>query len=164
MELTLRGGSGRKVSPTLQRRLLRAARRALEAMRVERCEVGITLVRDAEMRALNRRWAGEDHATDVLSFSQREGLAPAGPAGGAVPLGDVVISVDTAARQALAADHSLLDELVHLTVHGLAHLCGLDHRTPAEERRMFGWEARVRRAVIAAGPVRRVRRPAGARA
>jgi probable rRNA maturation factor len=116
-----------------------------------RGEVALSLSDDAELRKLNLEYAGEDHATDVLSFSQTEGAGPRSPM-----LGDIIISVPYARRQAKGA---LVDELVHLAVHGLAHLLGFDHRTPAEERVMFGYEARLREAARARGQVKRVRNP-----
>jgi probable rRNA maturation factor len=73
------------------------------------------------VRELNRRYRGLDRTTDVLSFSQREGPAVPGEA----PLGDVVISVEQAARQASGGE--LEAEVVRLLVHGLCHLRGLDH-------------------------------------
>ena len=114
---------------SLRQRLGRAMRAAGVADRA----LTVSLTDDAELRALNRRYAGEDHATDVLSFEQERPL-----------LGDIVISVETAARQARAAKHSLLAELFHLSVHGLAHLLGYDHATKREERVMFAYEARLR--------------------
>ena len=120
-------------------------------------ELTISLTDDAEIQALNRDYAGEDHATDVLSFSMREGE------GGELHpqlLGDVVISVETAARQAAAGGRSLDEELFHLAVHGLAHLLGYDHATKAEERVMFGFEAELRAQALGAGRVVTVPRPA----
>jgi probable rRNA maturation factor len=138
----------------LRQRLARAMRAAGVAER----PLTLSLTDDAELRALNRRYAGEDHATDVLSFAQS---APSGPRpdipairGRRTPLlGDIVISVETAARQARSASHSLLDELFHLSVHGLAHLLGYDHVTKREERVMFAWEAELR--ARATAPARR---------
>ena len=109
-------------------------------------ELTLSLVGDEEIRALNQEWRGEDHATDVLSFSMREGE------GGELHnevLGDIVISVETARRQAEAAARPLADELFHLAVHGFAHLCGYDHATPAEEKVMFAWEKELRDAALA---------------
>jgi probable rRNA maturation factor len=91
------------------------------------------LVSDSVMRRLNRDWRGRDRPTDVLSFAQREG------AGGAPDglLGDVVISVDTARRQAAERAETLASELDRLLIHGVLHLLGYDHeRSPAEARRM----------------------------
>ena len=86
------------------------------------------------MRSLNHAWRGIDRTTDVLSFSLREG-----PFSAIQPdlLGDIVISVPIADRQARAAGHSLTRELERLLVHGLAHLLGYDHeRGPREAKRM----------------------------
>lgn len=122
-----------RVSPSTVRTLRARLGRAMRAAGVGDRALSLSLTDDAELRALNRRYADEDHATDVLSFEQQAPL-----------LGDIVISVETAARQARAAGHSLLAELFHLSVHGLGHLCGYDHATEAEERVMFAWEARLR--------------------
>ncbi len=99
-------------------------------------ELSIALVGDAEMHALNRDYRGKDRPTDVLAFALREGEdASIHPD----VLGDVVISVDTAARQATARDAALADEVRVLLAHGILHLLGYDHeRSPAEARRMFG--------------------------
>jgi rRNA maturation RNase YbeY len=96
-------------------------------------ELSILLVNDREMRGLNRRYRGIDRTTDVLAFAQQEG------AGGSPDglLGDVVISVDTARRQARDAGSSLGVEVDRLLIHGLLHLLGYDHeRSSAEARRM----------------------------
>ncbi|MEK7854173.1 MAG: rRNA maturation RNase YbeY, partial [candidate division NC10 bacterium] len=82
-------------------------------------EVGCLLVTDHRIRALNRRYRGEDHPTDVLAFPQGEGGGPPGHPG---LLGDVVISVETAARQAARAGHSLEREVALLLIHGILHL------------------------------------------
>jgi rRNA maturation RNase YbeY len=120
-------------APVFAGRLRRSARRLLRGLGLDGAELSVVLVSDAEMRRLNRRWRGKDRATDVLSFAQREG------AGGAPDglLGDVVISVDTARRQAGARGATLAREGDRLLVHGLLHLLGYDHeRSPAEARRM----------------------------
>lgn len=115
-------------------RALRAlARRALAAERVATpAELSIVLTDDATVRALNRDYRGADRATDVLSFAQEEGAAFAHPAGEARHLGDVVISIDTARRQARRRGAELRDEVAHLLVHGILHLLGHDHEMPAE--------------------------------
>lgn len=86
------------------------------------------------MRTLNRRYRGKDKTTDVLSFSLREGafshIQPH-------ILGDIVIAVPTAARQATEAGHTLGREIDILLVHGLLHLLGYNHElSDDEERRM----------------------------
>ncbi|HEY5998649.1 MAG TPA: rRNA maturation RNase YbeY [bacterium] len=113
----------------------------------ERCtpgaQVAVILVGDAAIRALNRRWRGKDAATDVLSFPQREG------AGGLHPevLGDVVVSVPTALRQAREAQCCFAAEIDRLVTHGLLHLLGYEHEgDAAAARRMRRRETALRRA------------------
>ena len=128
--------------PVLARRLHRSAGRLLDALDLSRAELSLALVSDRVMHDLNRRWRGMDRATDVLAFAQREG------AGGAPDglLGDVVISVDTARRQAAAHGHSVAREGERLLVHGLLHLLGYDHeRSASEARRMQRKERALRR-------------------
>jgi rRNA maturation RNase YbeY len=125
--------SRRAGASALVRRLGRSARRLLGGLHLGGAELSVTLVSDREMRALNRRWRGRDRPTDVLAFAQRDGAGGA-PAG---LLGDVVISVDTARRQAAEAGEPLHREGERLLVHGLLHLLGYDHeRSAAEARRM----------------------------
>jgi probable rRNA maturation factor len=134
-----------QIPPTLRQRLRRQLGRALAASGHGTAQVCLTLSDDDELHALNLQYAGEDHATDVLSFSQLEAALPVGPQP-MVPilLGDIVISVPIAARQAAERRHSLHDELLHLAVHGLCHLLGYDHATPRQEQVMFGYEAVLR--------------------
>jgi probable rRNA maturation factor len=109
---------------------LRAARGVWRAARLGKVDVGLTFVIDVEMRALNRRWRGKDRSTDVLSFPAWEGEAMPGDES---VLGDLVISVETAARQAHAHGHPLATEVGVLVAHGLLHLLGLDHERSAAE-------------------------------
>jgi probable rRNA maturation factor len=109
-------------------------------------EVGCLLVTDARIRALNRHYRGEDHPTDVLAFPQGQGSGPAGYPG---LLGDVVISVETAARQAARAGHSLTREAALLLIHGILHLLGHDHATAAARRRMWALQRRLLRETAA---------------
>ena len=96
-------------------------------------ELSIALVSDREIRRLNRRWRGEDRATDVLSFPLEEpGL-----------LGDVVISIDAARRQAREGGWPLAAELRRLLAHGILHCRGYDHGRPAEARKMAAAERRL---------------------
>ncbi|MGE0868224.1 MAG: rRNA maturation RNase YbeY [Kofleriaceae bacterium] len=111
-------------------RMVRAAARSEGRATLE---VSLRLTTDATIHELNRDYRGKNKPTDVLAFAQRE--AAAADAG---LLGDIVISVDTARRQ---AKRGLLAELLHLASHGLCHLLGYDHRTDAEERVM---DARAR--------------------
>ena len=103
------------------------------AVRLPDAELSLVLVSDRQMQALNRRWRARDRPTDVLSFSQHEG--PGGAPVGV--LGDVVISVDTARRQAAERGSTVGREADRLLIHGLLHLLGYDHeRSDAEARRM----------------------------
>ncbi|HLV79017.1 MAG TPA: rRNA maturation RNase YbeY [Chthonomonadaceae bacterium] len=120
--------------------LRRAARRLLADEGMADAEVSVVLSDDATVHALNRRYRGKDRPTDVLSFSQREPAAE-GPPLPEVPglppvLGDVILSVDTAARQAAAHGVTLEEELALLTVHGILHLLGYEDETEAGAQRM----------------------------
>lgn len=109
-----------------------AGRAALAAARAPQTEVTLVLTGDQELQRLNRRFASVDQATDVLSFDAGE--ASSGKR--ARYLGDVVISVPRARRQARSSGHPLTTELALLTVHGVLHLLGFDHARPADRRRM----------------------------
>ncbi|PKA63402.1 hypothetical protein AXF42_Ash005297 [Apostasia shenzhenica] len=89
----------------------------------ETVEISLLICNDDFIQKLNKDWRGEDHATDVLSMSQHipELDLPV------LMLGDIVVSVETAAQQAEERGHTLLDEIRILMVHGLLHLLGFDH-------------------------------------
>lgn len=110
-----------------------AAERMLQALRMPDANLSVLLCDDRLIHALNRQHRDKDRPTDVLAFAMSEG-APV--IGDATLLGDVVISLPTAARQARAAKRSLHDEVLMLLAHGLLHLLGDDHQTDAQERRM----------------------------
>jgi probable rRNA maturation factor len=97
------------------------------------------------MRSLNRQYRGKDRTTDVLSFPLREGrFSRVQPH----VLGDIVLSLPAAARQAKAAGEPYHIEIERLLVHGYLHLLGYDHeRSRAEARRMDGREQRLREAL-----------------
>ncbi len=105
-------------------------------------EVCVVLTDDARVRELNLRWRGVDAPTDVLSFAMDEG-DPVAAGGPQMPLGDVVISLDTAAAQARARDVDLEQEATFLLVHGLCHLLGHDHAVPEEAAQMRAEEDRL---------------------
>lgn len=91
-------------------------------------EVDVTLVDDAEIRQINREHRNIDASTDVLSFPLGEnGEYDENPATGALMLGDIVISLDTALRQADLYGHGVKREIAFLTVHSMLHLLGYDH-------------------------------------
>lgn len=105
----------------------------LETLQLKKSELSILLTDDAQIKHLNRDYRHKDRATDVLAFAMREG-EHAELAG--EMLGDVVISLETAARQARAQGHSLREEVVFLLGHGVLHLLGWDHDTKAKDRAM----------------------------
>lgn len=102
-------------------------------------EVAIVLVDEGAMEALHVQWMDEPGPTDVLSFPMDE-LRPGSEDRPTPPglLGDIVLCPQVAEAQAQAARHTLMDELILLTTHGLLHLLGFDHAEPDEEREMFG--------------------------
>jgi probable rRNA maturation factor len=116
------------------RTVARRAKRILALLGEGEAELSVLLVTDAFIHGLNREWRGVDRPTDVLSFPQREPGTERKPRADA--LGDVVISVETAARQAAEHSCTLLDEVSRLLVHGVLHLVGFDHGTDAEEAEM----------------------------
>jgi probable rRNA maturation factor len=129
------------------RALAADAARLARAAGLGRAELSLMLVGDSAMRALNRRWRGIDRATDVLAFSQLEerGAPPVNSHAAARldgrALGDVVISVDTAVRQARELGVAPAARLRTLLIHGFLHLIGYDHeRSAADARRMFARE------------------------
>lgn len=162
LSLQVRREVSKLVPSPVRAELKRQLQRAMRAAAVEYAMVSLTLSTDEELHELNRTYADEDHATDVLSFAQQE-LVPGQPrpSNPALPpelLGDIIISVPIATRQAHERSHDLQAELVHLAVHGLCHLLGYDHATPAQEQVMFGYEALLR--FQAAGQGRLQRQPA----
>ena len=123
------------------------------ALGARACEVELSFVADAEMTRLNFDHMGERNPTDVLSFplhdwvveggrstlSDEDGVSPPG----ALLLGDVVIDVDQAVRQAAAGRWSVVEEIVLLAIHGTLHLLGHDHAELDEESAMRGIEHQV---------------------
>jgi probable rRNA maturation factor len=126
-------------------------RKLADAMLVElelgHAELSVLLTNDAEIHALNLAHREKDKPTDVLSFPLDEGGGADGAVSGTRVLGDVVISLDTAARQARSRKRELLPEVRFLLAHGLLHLLGYDHGNPTEKREM---DAMARRLVRAA--------------
>ena len=120
--------------------LRRRARRILSAIGHGRSELSLSLVDDAAIADLNRSWRGADRPTDVLSFSLLEGE---GEAHRGQLLGDVVIGVEVAARQARARHRALDEELARLLIHGVLHLVGHDHERDDEARAMRVEERRL---------------------
>jgi len=133
--------------PRFDSRLLRSrASRMLKEVGQSISELSIAIVLDEEIAALNAEHRGKRSATDVLSFSLLEG--DHSDRRGKL-LGDVVIGIETAARQARAAHRSLDEELARLLIHGILHLLGWDHEESAEAKLMRAEERRLWRAIRA---------------
>jgi probable rRNA maturation factor len=137
---------GRRVSVSALDRFLRATARELATDPA--AAMTICLVSDRRMRELNRRFREIDRPTDVLAFPGDSGL----DAEGRRYLGDVVIAVPTAERQARERGHAPARELKLLALHGFLHLLGHDHEK--DGGRMNRLEARLRRRLLP-GPSRR---------
>ncbi len=120
------------------------AQRILMAVGEPKSELSVELIGDARIRRLNREYRKQDRATDVLAFPIREAIIPQGKCLATNMLGDVVISVPTAVRQAQEVGRSIDVELAILLIHGVLHLCGYDHeRSPREAVRMSRRERKV---------------------
>jgi probable rRNA maturation factor len=132
------------------RRIERSVRALLEAIGRPNATLSLSFVGDAAMRRLNRERRGKDRTTDVLSFPLYEPFrvpARARPGDPELMLGDIIISVDVAARQAAAYGAPLGAELERLLVHGLLHLLGHDHEAPRERAKMVREERRLAAAI-----------------
>lgn len=145
-----------------RQRVLRLAQAVLDLIGESSADLGVSFVGDRRMRSLNYRFRGKDRTTDVLAFALREARTPVSPVSGQL-LGDIVISIPTALRQAKEGRRSLEEEIVALLIHGALHLCGYDHeRGHAEFRRMRRKERMVRlglgRIACFAGPRAGVRK------
>ena len=123
----------RRVSPTRLRRVMGGAARALRV----KGELSLVLAGDRLLHRLNRTYRGKDRPTDVLSF-------PGG--GGEAGLGDVVISVETAERNARGLGRTLGQELDVLALHGFLHVLGYDHET--DDGTMDRLERRLRKRLL----------------
>ena len=113
-----------------QSRLTRLAQATLSLVGERTADLDVMLIGDRSMRRLNRRYRKKDRTTDVLAFSMREGSGPP-----SALIGEVVISVPTAAKQANQLGRSLDEELIALLVHGILHLCGYDHERSERDAR-----------------------------
>ena len=110
-------------------------------------ELSVLLINDRAMRVLNEQYRGKDRPTDVLSFPQ-----PSLPGNVERLIGDVVISLQTATRQAKERKSTIHAEVVRLLLHGILHLLGYDHELGAKEARRMGAKERViRRRLLDAG-------------
>lgn len=112
--------------------------RSGETVEAGSVEISVVLVGDEEIHGLNRRWRGKDKPTDVLSWPIASREEPLGNV-----LGDIVVSVDTACRQAAARGWSPEEELALLFVHGALHLLGHEDDTEVGAESMRRIERRI---------------------
>lgn len=115
-------------------RVTRVANATLAAVYQPRRSLTVVFVSDRKIRDLNRKFRRKAHSTDVLAFALEDpGSARSLPAGEQTGsdkyLGDIVVSAETALRQAKEAGHSFYREVDELVLHGVLHLCGYDHET-----------------------------------
>ncbi|GAC1354893.1 MAG: rRNA maturation RNase YbeY [Vulcanimicrobiaceae bacterium] len=131
------------------RAVKRAAKILLEQVGEKQSTLSISFVDDAQIRILNRLHRGKDKATDVLSFPlAADDQGTTGQTQGVERLlGDVVISVETARRQAADYDATLESEIERLLIHGVLHVMGHDHEVEDERRRMQVEERRLAAAI-----------------
>ena len=116
------------------------AERILQHLGLKGRELSVLLVDDSEIRELNRKYLGRDRPTNVLAFPM-EGPQP-------FPLGDVVISTETAEREACERGVSLEEEMALLLAHGVLHLIGYDHEGDKEEALMRVKEEEILRVIL----------------
>ncbi len=105
------------------------------------CQVSLAFIGEAEMKKLNHDWRGKNKVTDVLSFEEDNFISPEKEKS----LGEVIVCVPQARRQARLLKHPLAEEIDRLLIHGLAHLLGYDHEgvSAVEAKKMFAFEEQV---------------------
>ncbi len=122
------------------------AQNTLQHCQRSNAEVTLVITTDEAIQSLNRQYRGVDAPTDVLSFAEADSADGFELPGQPSPyLGDVIIAAPTAARQAQTMGHTLFEEIQLLSVHGILHLLGYDHLTPAEEETMWRKQAEILR-------------------
>lgn len=105
-------------------RVRRSLKRLMKELDVSNCEVSLLLVDDDQIQEINKNYLQRDRPTNVISFAMTDGAF-----GDLHPeiLGDIILSVETAARDAIACDIDFMDEVEFLLIHGLLHLLGYNH-------------------------------------
>lgn len=124
-----RRGAGTKY-PTGELKVI--AGEILKVIGRDQAELSVSLVGDREMRPLNARYRKKNRTTDVLAFPAEDAAGPGAPL-----LGDVIISVEQARRQARERKEPLKNEMVTLLIHGILHLVGYDHERSARQARIM---------------------------
>ena len=155
MTVAVRKQRGTRLPGVTSVQVRRRAESMLDWLQQPDAELSVLLTDDLQIQELNRTYRQKDRPTDVLAFAMAEGEGM--PHVSAMTLlGDVVISLPTASRQATAQGHTGLEEVTHLLAHGLLHLLGYDHESDEEEREMT---ALTRQLVVAAAEASEPRGP-----
>ena len=141
VSICCKGVKGRVDPRTIKRRAIHI----LKAAGHPSAELSLLLCDDMFIQKLNLDYRGLDAPTDVLSFSMKDGPAKGNDS---ELLGDVVVSVETAAKQATAAGKKLTDEITSLVVHGILHLLGYSHGNKKNEKAMFEEAMRIEKIVL----------------
>lgn len=145
----------RRLLPGAPALLRRAATAALRAAGPDRpAELALVLSDDARQRVLNDRWRGKNKPTNVLAFPGADPAAPLLPRDAPLPLGDVVLAVETVVREAAGQSKPVGDHAAHLVIHGVLHLLGYDHRTARAAARMEALEVALLAELGIADPYR----------
>ena len=139
------------ITPEMEQMLTQVLNKAAEVYGLEpQTEVSVVLADDEYIHQLNRQYRGKDMPTDVLSFAMNDHCAgdpepdiAEAPDDIEILLGDIIISLETTARQAEEYGHSMERELAYLTVHGMLHLLGYDHEEEEERKEMRQEEEHV---------------------
>jgi probable rRNA maturation factor len=126
--------------------LIRTAELTLQKVNCDDASINVCFVKDGTIKKLNKLHRGKDYATDVLSFDVPKGF----PKCMGRYMGDIIISVDTAARNAKQDGRTLTTELQELLVHGILHLCGYDHEKVSKARsdKMFSLQKKIMKEVL----------------
>jgi len=126
-----------KIIKINQRKTKGIIKKVLQHLKVdEKNEISVLFTDDKFIRSLNNKYRGIDKPTDVLSFSLQEGAVKSPEVESDKLLGDIIISVETAQRQADNLNHSMERELTVLLIHGLLHLSGYDHERERDNKIM----------------------------
>lgn len=133
-----------KITKLNQRKIKGIIKKVLQNLKVDKeIEISVLFTDDKFIRSLNNKYRGIDKPTDVLSFSLQEGAIEPPEVESDKLLGDIIISVESAQRQADNLNHSMEKELTVLLIHGLLHLTGYDHEKDKDYKIMLGKESEI---------------------
>jgi len=133
-----------KIIKLNQRKIKEIIRKILQYLKVDKeIEISVLFTDDIFIRSLNNKYRGIDKPTDVLSFSLQEGAVKSPEVESDKLLGDIIISVETAQRQADNLNHSMEKELAVLLIHGLLHLSGYEHEEDKDYKIMREKESEI---------------------